>query len=85
MALTGNIDGAASIQAQWGPDEAPAAGQWKTWVFFPNSGALRNQYTPLPALGYPMCLSACDMAPGRERPSGRGIETSADGLSFHRL
>ena len=59
MALTGNLDGTASVQAQWSPDdEAPTPGQWKSWVFFPNSGALRNQYTPLPALGYPMCLTA---------------------------
>jgi hypothetical protein len=32
---------------------------WSSWVFFPNTGQLRNQYTANVMLGYPMCLSTC--------------------------
>ena len=32
---------------------------WTTWVFFPNTGQLRNQYVANTTLGYPMCLTTC--------------------------
>ena len=34
-------------------------GDWNTWTYFPNTNQIRNQYVANPALGYPMCLSAC--------------------------
>jgi hypothetical protein len=63
--LHGALDGAVSIASK-----KSANGTWNQWVFFPNTGQLRNQYKAdtidrnsgarvLGQLGYPMCLSAC--------------------------
>lgn len=54
MKLTGNTKGEVSI-AGW----AVGGGKWSTWVYFPNTNQLRNQYTANEELGYPMCLSTC--------------------------
>ena len=35
-----------------------APGTWKQWVYFPNTHQVRNQYTSIPKLGYPLCLTA---------------------------
>ena len=32
---------------------------WNSWVYFPNTSQLRNQYVANTNLGYPMCLSTC--------------------------
>ena len=32
---------------------------WEKWVFFPNTGQLRNQYVAKTELGYPLCLTTC--------------------------
>ena len=36
----------------------PTSGKgWTSWVFFPNTGTLRNQYNTDTGLGYPQCLT----------------------------
>jgi len=48
LALTGMKTGEVSVGK---------GGDWKTWSYFPNTRQLRNQYTAIKNLGYPMCLS----------------------------
>lgn len=49
------------------------AGTWGSWVYFPNTKQLRNQYTADINLGYPLCLSAC--------PSVRDGQTEVDSFA----
>ena len=53
--LMGGLDGTAMVGE---PSNAGPA-QWHMWSYFPNTKQLRNQYTGLPLLGYPKCLSTC--------------------------
>ena len=56
LQLAGKVDGTASIQ--YGSKNS-TRGYWTSWVYFPNTNQLRNQYTANDTLGYPMCLSTC--------------------------
>lgn len=57
LKLGGNLDGTIGVSL--------GNASWNTWLYFPNSKQLRNQYTatsPKGAadkLGYPKCLTAC--------------------------
>lgn len=51
--LSGGTDGSVSVLRNAGINE------WGHWVYFPNTGQLRNQYVAAPLLGYPRCLSTC--------------------------
>ena len=53
LRLTGALDGAVTVAAHAGTKE------WNTWVYFPNTRQLRNQYVANIVLGYPQCLSTC--------------------------
>ena len=50
LLLVGSKSGAVTVAK---------SGDWSKWVFFPNTGQLRNQYVYNGGLGYPMCLSVC--------------------------
>jgi hypothetical protein len=54
FALGGSVDGRVSAVAA-----TLGSPSWLKWVYFPNSKTLRNQYTAIAGLGFPMCLSAC--------------------------
>lgn len=54
MQLSGALKGrAVTIQSN---GKAPA-GTWKEWVYFPNTHQVRNQYTTISELGYPLCIT----------------------------
>ena len=53
--LAGRTNGAVFIQ----DGQSPMKELWSKWVFFPNTGQLRNQYVANTKLGYPMCLTTC--------------------------
>jgi hypothetical protein len=55
MKLTGSKAGEVTVTDK----EWAGVGGWKTWVYFPNTNQLRNQYVANEELGYPMCLSTC--------------------------
>ena len=59
--LMGALDGSVSLS---GESSATVESQddWSKWSYFPNTKQLRNQYTPILDLGYPMCLSTCAVA-----------------------
>ena len=52
--LQGTTDGSVFVSSRH-----PPALSWDKWSYFPNTNQLRNQYTPILDLGYPMCLSTC--------------------------
>ena len=59
LTLAGSTDGSVSLCGNalkcW---LDPTSGKgWTSWVFFPNTGTLRNQYNTNTGLGYPQCLS----------------------------
>ena len=54
LKLAGSVSGSVELR------EIPSLeGWWGTWVYFPNTNQLRNQYVANEKLGYPMCLSTC--------------------------
>lgn len=55
MPLTGSLKGGAVTV---GNNEPATPGTWKKWVYFPNTHQVRNQYTTIASLGYPLCLTA---------------------------
>jgi len=58
--LMGALDGSVSLLS--GESTVESQTDWSKWSYFPNTKQLRNQYTPMLDLGYPMCLSTCAAA-----------------------
>lgn len=53
LKLSGDINGTVSLSDRsLGTDSS-----WDTWVYYPNTHQLRNQYNTIETLGYPKCLS----------------------------
>ena len=53
LKLSGDLNGTVSLSgAAPGTDSG-----WNTWVYYPNTNQLRNQYNTVEKLGYPKCLS----------------------------
>ena len=68
VVLSGAINGTASVDSG---ESNKTRGVWTSWVYFPNTNQLRNQYVANTTLGYPMCLSTCKAAETGFSTAGR--------------
>jgi len=60
--LAGDLHGNLFLESCASSD----SGTWHKWSYFPNTRQLRNEYTAIKALGYPMCMALCK-EPSRTR------------------
>jgi hypothetical protein len=55
LTLIGRTDGSVTLGS--GDADDADDDSWEAWSYFPNTKQLRNQYTAIVELGYPMCLA----------------------------
>ena len=56
LLLTGSLTDGGSVSIE-NSNHVKTQDMWNKWVYFPNTNQLRNQYSTIPALGYPKCLT----------------------------
>mmetsp|Transcript_100821 Transcript_100821/g.291519 ORF Transcript_100821/g.291519 Transcript_100821/m.291519 type:complete len:867 (-) Transcript_100821:147-2747(-) len=59
LRLAGGLDGKVFLSASKGGGH-----NWSSWAYYPNTQQLRNHMGVDASLGYPMCLSTCELASG---------------------